>query len=202
MHAYLLIGKDKNNLWKEIERLSSALRAKPKPFPIVKIEDVRSLGNITKLGIDKPSVYILDDIENATTEALNAFLKNLEEPQDNLFYILTASNLSKVLPTIASRCQIIKVESKNQLVTENNGNDFFNLPIGKKFLLIDKIKSRDEALTFVNGLIYQNHSQITTSPNNFKGLCHFARVLDNTYNNLQANGNVSLHLTNMAIHTT
>jgi len=52
-------------------------------------------------------VYVLRQIDNASSVAMNALLKFLEEPVDGVYAILTTSNLNKVLPTIQSRCQIV-----------------------------------------------------------------------------------------------
>ena len=54
-------------------------------------------------------VLIIDSICSLNTEASNALLKPLEEPINNTFLILIAHQLSKVLPTILSRCRLIKV---------------------------------------------------------------------------------------------
>ncbi len=52
---------------------------------------------------------IIPDCEMMTEEAQNAFLKTLEEPPSDTVLILTTTNLSKVLATIQSRCQIIRL---------------------------------------------------------------------------------------------
>lgn len=54
-------------------------------------------------------VYIIHQAENMTTEAVNSLLKFLEEPPDNTYAILTSSNLTKVLPTIISRCESLRL---------------------------------------------------------------------------------------------
>lgn len=51
----------------------------------------------------KYKVYILERFDECTTQAQNKLLKTLEEPPANVVFILTTSNDSVVLPTIASR---------------------------------------------------------------------------------------------------
>ena len=72
-------------------------------------------------------VYILKNIDNATTQAMNSLLKFLEEPVEEVYAILTTKNINKVLPTIQSRCQVIKLlpESKHslELKLKNEGVD-------------------------------------------------------------------------------
>src|SRR3989344_8472809 len=103
MHAFLLIG---NSGW---EDLAKKLNAKIMPFPIQKIDDVRSLNSLIRLTFNEPTLVVCENIHEATEEALNAFLKNLEEPQTNIYFGLTAPSVRKVLATIVSRCQIIKL---------------------------------------------------------------------------------------------
>ncbi|KNF09826.1 DNA polymerase III subunit gamma/tau [Gottschalkia purinilytica] len=53
-------------------------------------------------------VYILNNIDKMTQEAQNSFLKTLEEPPEYVTIILIVTNSHSILPTILSRCQIIK----------------------------------------------------------------------------------------------
>ena len=50
---------------------------------------------------------IIDGADTISTEGQNALLKSIEEPQENTHIIMTASNRSRVLPTILSRCTAI-----------------------------------------------------------------------------------------------
>lgn len=56
----------------------------------------------------KFKVYVIADTEKLTTEAANCFLKTLEEPPEKTVIILLTSYLSLLLPTIISRCQLIR----------------------------------------------------------------------------------------------
>jgi DNA polymerase-3 subunit delta' len=53
-------------------------------------------------------VYILADVDTMTTEAANSFLKILEEPPEEVLFILISSQPYKLLPTIVSRCQVLQ----------------------------------------------------------------------------------------------
>lgn len=70
-------------------------------------------------------IYILENIENSTVEAMNSLLKSLEEPTEGIYAIFTCQNLSRVLPTIQSRCQVIQLlpESKSDLIEELKSKD-------------------------------------------------------------------------------
>lgn len=54
-------------------------------------------------------VYIIHLVENMTPEAVNALLKFLEEPTDNCYAILTSQNPARILPTIISRCETMRL---------------------------------------------------------------------------------------------
>ncbi len=50
-------------------------------------------------------VYIIDEVHMLTTGAFNALLKTLEEPTDNVVFILATTELHKIPATILSRVQ-------------------------------------------------------------------------------------------------
>lgn len=52
-------------------------------------------------------VYVLENFDQATPDAANALLKFLEEPEPGIYGILSAPEISNVLPTISSRCQAV-----------------------------------------------------------------------------------------------
>lgn len=53
-------------------------------------------------------IYIINGAHRMLDSAANCFLKILEEPPSRVVNILTSNNLYTLLPTIISRCQIIK----------------------------------------------------------------------------------------------
>lgn len=56
----------------------------------------------------KRKVNILTDVQQMNINSANAFLKVLEEPASQNVFMLLTSNLNALLPTIKSRCQILK----------------------------------------------------------------------------------------------
>ena len=56
----------------------------------------------------RKNIIILTGIENMHESSSNAFLKVLEEPPDDVLIIMTTDNLNALLPTILSRCQVLK----------------------------------------------------------------------------------------------
>lgn len=53
-------------------------------------------------------IAIIDDADDLNDAAANAFLKTLEEPPPRSLLILLAADLETQLPTIVSRCQVIR----------------------------------------------------------------------------------------------
>lgn len=95
------------------------------------IEDVISDINFKPFESSR-KIYVIDDSQKMTREAQNCFLKTLEEPPDYaIFFLIIGQNMG-LLPTILSRCEIIK---------------FF--PVRKdeleKFLISKYKKSKEEA---------------------------------------------------------
>lgn len=64
-------------------------------------------------------VYIIEDAHKMTKEAQNCFLKTLEEPPSYAIIILTVNNSHSILPTVLSRCQVIRFRPvENKLIEE------------------------------------------------------------------------------------
>jgi len=72
-----------------------------------KVEDARNLLEKVQFTpvLGKNKIYIIDEVHMLTTEAFNTLLKTLEEPPENLIFILATTEAHKVLETIVSRCQ-------------------------------------------------------------------------------------------------
>ena len=65
-------------------------------------------------------VYILHLVENMTVEAINSILKFLEEPHEGVYAFLTTNNENNVLPTIISRCQLMRLKLIDRKEVINN----------------------------------------------------------------------------------
>ncbi len=62
----------------------------------------------------KKRIYIIENVECLNVSAANSILKFLEEPDTDLVAIFTTTNLDAVIPTIVSRCQVIKIHDEKQ----------------------------------------------------------------------------------------
>ncbi|MFQ5455235.1 MAG: DNA polymerase III subunit delta' [Nitrospirota bacterium] len=76
----------------------------------IKIAQVRNIKeDIGYRTIDNGrKIYIIDYADRMNQEASNSFLKTLEEPEGNSTIILITSRPYRLIPTITSRCQVIK----------------------------------------------------------------------------------------------
>ena len=78
--------------------------------PFIRINQIRSLCHT--LGMKpyeaRQRVVIISEAQAMNPEAGNALLKVLEEPPERTLLILTALQTSDLLPTIVSRCQLIR----------------------------------------------------------------------------------------------
>lgn len=54
---------------------------------------------------DRYKVFIIDEVHQLSKQAFNALLKTLEEPPENVVFIMATTELHKVPETILSRCQ-------------------------------------------------------------------------------------------------
>ena len=100
----------------------------------INIDQIRNLINeLNKSSFNsKPRIVLIDNIEFLNINSINALLKILEEPNDNIFFILINNN-KKILPTLRSRCLDFKItlsnfESMNIInnLLEDNVKNFIN----------------------------------------------------------------------------
>lgn len=81
---------------------------------IITIDQIRE--KIVNKAYEKPiisnkKVYVINDADKMNEPAQNALLKTLEEPPQYVVIILIVSNDNAILPTIKSRCVIVKFNS-------------------------------------------------------------------------------------------
>lgn len=72
------------------------------------IGEVRHLLEMLRRSADDLRVVIVDAVEDLTNEAANTLLKALEEPRPGIAFVLVSHQLSLVLPTLRSRCRLLR----------------------------------------------------------------------------------------------
>jgi DNA polymerase-3 subunit delta' len=77
----------------------------------IKVDQVRNLQHSLSLApyAAKYRVALLCDFQQANANAQNALLKTLEEAPRQVILLLTADSAENLLPTIASRCEILRL---------------------------------------------------------------------------------------------
>ena len=99
----------------------------------------------------KPRFVLIDNIEYLNLNSVNALLKTLEEPNENIFFILINSN-KKIIPTLLSRCINFNISLENDKVNEISSllfdNDIDNL-LNKDFKDGD-LKIKNSKIFFKN----------------------------------------------------
>lgn len=96
----------------------------------IKVEDVnRMLDKMSTLPVSSEhKIFVILNAENVNERAQNKMLKSLEEPNSKNIFIITTNKTDKILPTILSRLNKIRVPN----LTEND-----------KILLIEEYKTQN-----------------------------------------------------------
>lgn len=78
----------------------------------ISIAQIRSLQSLfaTQASISTYRVVVIDAIDDLERGGANALLKNLEEPPKNTVFLLVSHAPERLLPTIRSRCQILRFD--------------------------------------------------------------------------------------------
>jgi len=201
MHAYLYTGGEtdirENEMRKAAEKRGNVLE-----FSLLKIADVRNLSSFTKLSQKTPVSIFIKDIDSATTEALNAFLKNLEEPGENIYYFLSCEREQTLLPTIVSRCRIIRMGKSATKVDPKHVNSFLKMSFGQKIKFTSDIKKKDEAKQYLRKISLSAHSLLVSNKKKAKELITIIKAAQEAIYNLNLNANVNLQMTVFAVKTT
>lgn len=111
---------DKCTNCKKIEHSNMVdLEIYPKDNSSLVVDDIL---NIVQSAYVKPmesayKVFLLNNFDECTVQGQNKILKTIEEPPQNVIFILTAKNMGLVLPTILSRSKkIVERNLPNEIV--------------------------------------------------------------------------------------
>ncbi len=102
---------------------------------------------------------VLLDGDNLTPEAQNALLKTLEEPPERAIILIGVSSEDKLLPTVLSRCQVVRVQRSEVRVNsdakyQKEITELIKSSVEQRFIFIEKLKDRED---FFKALIYYYH---------------------------------------------
>ena len=199
-HAYLVFGAF------EEEALAAILEVgSPDLFKIIenpiKISHIRELSRWIQL---KPhssprKLAVVYQAENMTLESANALLKVLEEPPPNSLLVLQAFKKERILPTILSRCQILKGFSKSEkseLLDYLSPEEISKLPIKDRFGYANKIFQSEELPEILNRYEEFFRREMLSGRSRIKLLSQISRSRDL----LLTNSSVKLLLENLLLN--
>jgi DNA polymerase-3 subunit delta' len=94
-------------------------RQNGKPFELSRIIRVREIRQMqqrltTRPTLGKRRAIIIHPADDMNKEAANALLKSLEEPPQGTFFILVTHRPSRLLPTIRSRCRVLRFQTLSE----------------------------------------------------------------------------------------
>ena len=113
----------------------------------------------------KPRLVLIDNIDLLNINSINALLKILEEPNDNIYFILINNN-KKILSTLKSRCLNYKIH-----LTSNQSFDITNKILDGDFnnLINDEmINKYSSPGTILNLLDFANNNDVDLKEINLK----------------------------------
>lgn len=86
--------------------IKNAIILRPEEKSVITIEQVREATQRTSVRQVGDVFVVIRPADAMSEAAANAFLKNLEEPGDNVHFVLITDSPSKLLPTILSRAAV------------------------------------------------------------------------------------------------
>lgn len=216
--SYIIIGKDAQ------ERMQTALSlckdTNINDFDITRLtlkDEANSIGikdvkeMMQKIFLkplkSKDKAIIIQDADLLTTEAQSALLKVLEEPPAHTIIILLTPNLEVFLPTILSRCLIIRLKDNETILSSKDKHEYSEifrkladikpecaLELAEKFS-----KNKSEAPDIIKKLIISGRELFLDSINiNTKDQTVYAEILkklqDSHKNLTRTNINTRLEL--------
>ena len=146
---------------------------------IIEISQIRQMINYANKSAfnNRERIVLIDNAENLNLNSLNALLKIVEEPNENIIFIIIFDNTKKILNTLKSRClkfnlfltfdqsietvntiiekNVYDLISKDLINHYNTTGDFINLI---NFSLLSKIDLSEISLKkFLTNLIDEKH---------------------------------------------
>ncbi|MGN1295446.1 MAG: hypothetical protein ACI4U5_03475 [Bacilli bacterium] len=139
----------------------------------IKVSDIENLQKfLSSSSLEKQGkkIYIINCLENANKESVNALLKTLEEPTSSVYAFITTKNEAKLLPTIISRCQLLSLLPANKSVIKQNAinegvmlEDADILSYFYSDIEIIKQKANDESYQEQKKLLYETLNALSLS---------------------------------------
>ena len=103
----------------------------------IKVEQIRILQHSLSLAPYEAAyrVALLLNFQEATANSQNAFLKTLEEAPEKVILLLTADSAENLLPTIISRCEVLRLRPLSLELLDNALQERWHVPAERARLL-------------------------------------------------------------------
>lgn len=148
------------------------------------VDDIRNITDQVNVPAQdgRYRVFIIDEVHMLSNSAFNAFLKTLEEPPQNVVFILATTERHKVIPTILSRCQVYDfrritvndIIDHLQYVAKNESVEAERSALGVIALKADG--AMRDALSVFDQVVASTHGKVT-----YQGVIEALNVLDQDY---------------------
>ena len=213
---YPLAGKTNFSIFvlEDFLKLEEIYRSFPKTTTFLKpdektgkinVEAVREFSVGARAKEREERFFIVEAAEKMNEAAENAFLKNLEEPKENNYFVLFIRDLSALLPTVRSRAAVFVQKIKNPLEKEvfadEKTKEFAKRLITAKETELIKLateisakkdNARGFALSVVGTAIEILYKSFFRTGNE-KFLKKLSNLLE-LYKNIEGNGHIKLHI--------
>ena len=113
----------------DLKWIERGLNDKGKLRQDITVDQIRALNQFFQLrpALSGWRVGVIDSLDEMNLSGMNALLKTLEEPPNNALLILISHSTQPILPTIRSRCQVLRFypldEADTRAVLKNQGAD-------------------------------------------------------------------------------
>lgn len=135
---------------------------------LLHIDQIKELIKHVSITSVHPRLFVLYDIDLAGPPAQNSLLKTLEEKKETDFFILCVTQLELVLTTIRSRCNVIYIESSEDIKISTEVEEFSALLLQKSLqVLSDKLVmsiNLEKAVVFLDELVIATRQKIEKNP--------------------------------------
>ena len=124
-HSLIITGANKKSRAGEAEKIRSQYNSSPlevdPDYLLLNQGTIEAIRQAKIWLAKKPfsgqkKIVIITEAQNLTLPAQNALLKTLEEPPAHSLIILTTPNPALLLPTVVSRCQVIHLQPKKNVL--------------------------------------------------------------------------------------
>ena len=139
---------------------------------IVSIDSILSIiYESSKTSLEEgPIVYIFEDGDSLNINSSNALLKFVEEPKDNVYIVFLVENLSNIIDTIKSRCEILPFKPLNKTRIKDNLDNKGYDPILTK-VLVEYTQDEEEIINIINDIELINIYNFITIAKELVNLC-------------------------------